>query len=100
MQVMIYHTHVDYKDNENCDDNDIFSIGWIKSPEDTESFKLSINAPSAKVVIVTDENAFVSHDQTDSNMTRCITEGQECFATLILPSSHEDPMEVFITYFF
>ena len=38
-----------------CEDNEDVnhcSIGWIKSPEDTESFKLSINAPSAKVIIV------------------------------------------------
>ena len=51
VQVMMHHAQADYEDNENCDDNDICSIGWIKSPEDTESFKLSINAPSAKVVL-------------------------------------------------
>ena len=36
----------------------------------------------------------------DSNIKRCITEGQECFATLITPSSLEDLTEVFISLSF
>ena len=57
MQVKLHHDLVNYEKNENYDDDcDIYSIGWIKSPEDTESFKLSINAPSAKVVLSNDEH--------------------------------------------
>ena len=46
VMIIIINDHEDDEDVNHC------SIGWIKSPEDTESFKLSINAPSAKVIIV------------------------------------------------
>ena len=39
------HNHVEFEDDENC------SIGWIKSPEDTESFKLSIDAEKSTVIL-------------------------------------------------